>query len=306
MAATLKKRNSPSLIFRSSYNKGVVRSSLLLIAAGFVLSAAGPAGLTLQNLTFTEYEDGPPLARAHLFQAGETLFLNFRIAGYSTFSDTDEVKHVKLSWTIDTKDPQSRLIAPPESGKVDTALDQEDKKWMPKVRYMVEIPSQAASGTYRLTIHLDDGYSKSGVSNMLEIPVKGQDIEPSDHLVVRNLQFFRAEEDRQPLSANFAYRQGDTVWLRFDMTGFRVNPPKNEYSVNYGVALLDSSGKALFSAPNAAADAQESFYPKRFVPASLSLNLDKSIRPGQYTVVITATDVLAGVNTDQRRQFSVE
>lgn len=278
----------------------------MLLAAGLSLSAAGPGSLSLESLTFTEYEDGPPLARAHVYHAGEALFLSFRVAGYSVFSDTDEVKHVRLSWTIETRDSQKRLLAPPETGKIDTSLDQEDKKWLPKVRYMVEIPPQAPSGIYRLSLQVTDGYSKSELSNILDIPVKGYELQQADRLTIRNLAFYRSEEERHPLSASSAFRPGDAVWVRFDMTGFQIKPPNNQYSVGYGVALLDSSGKALFSAPNAAADTQESFYPKRYVPASLSLNLDKNIRPGQYTVVITATDVLAGQTAEQRGQFNVE
>lgn len=278
----------------------------LFFVAVLCLKAADPGSLNLQNLTFQEYEDGPPLARAHVYHAGETLFLSFRVAGYGTFVDTDEVKHLKLNWTLEMRDPKGRLLAPAESGKVDTALDQEDKKWMPKIRYFVEIPPQAGTGTYKLNLLLDDEYSKAQIKQALDIPVKGYDLEPADQLTVRNLKFFRSEEDREPLAANSAFRPGDSVWLRFEMIGFQLSGPKNQYSVSYGVSMMDATGKSLFSAPNAAADAQESFYPKRFVPASLSLNLDKNIKPGTYTVVITAADPIGKTTAEQRAQFNVE
>ena len=118
--------------------------------------------------------------------------------------------------------------------------------------------------------------------------VQGRKVETSGSLALRNFRFLRGEEDREALLAA-AYRAGDTLWARFDITGFKAGE-KNHIRVVYGISILGPSGKVLFSEPQAAIDEEAPFYPKRYVPGIASLNVQPKTAPGQYTLVVTVSD----------------
>jgi hypothetical protein len=168
----------------------------------------------------------------------------------------------------------------------------------------VLVPPLADSGLYRISIRVKDELSGSETSKELEFTVRGLAVEPSPTLVVRNFRFLRSEEDDKPLPAA-AYRPGGSVWARFEITGYKLGA-RNRIEVAYGVSLLRTSGEVLFSEPNAASEADESFYPKRYVPGILSLNLDPDIAKGEYTIVVAVRDQVGGQRFESRHGFQVE
>jgi hypothetical protein len=117
----------------------------------------------------------------------------------------------------------------------------------------VTIPPFADSGSYRAVIAVKDELAGKETSKEVSFQVRGRDVEPSDRLVVRNFRFLRAEDDVQPLAAVAAYRPGDAVWARFEMTGYKI-AEQNRFHVDYGLAVLGPSGKTLFSQPQAAVE----------------------------------------------------
>lgn len=76
--------------------------------------------------------------------------------------------------------------------------------------------------------------------------------------------------------------------------------------VSYGVAVLNAEGKQLWAQETAAEERSESFYPKPFVPGSMSLNLQANIKPGEYAIVISSRDVIGGQTAEARGTFRVE
>jgi hypothetical protein len=80
----------------------------------------------------------------------------------------------------------------------------------------------------------------------------------------------------------------------------------NKFSVSYGLAILGPDGKQLFAQEEAAAEAKESFYPQRWVPGALSLNLDKNVTPANYTLVVIVRDKLKDESTELREVFEVQ
>ena len=146
-----------------------------------------------------------------------------------------------------------------------------------KVRQQVLLPPLAGSGAYKITLQVTDDLDSAAMTSQ-EIPfeVRGRDVAPSDTLVVRNFHFYRGEEDREPLAVA-AYRPGDTLWARFDITGYKLGAG-NAVDVDYGISVLSPSGKALFTQDKAAEEKSSSFYPKAYVPGSMNLNLQSTIR----------------------------
>ena len=268
---------------------------LALLAAGAParqLAIAGPA--------LHQFEDGPLLPAAYTFLAGDTVFLDFQISGYQV----SDKERILLSYQIEARDPQGLLLAPPVSRKLDAELAEEDKNWKPKVRYDVLAPPLADSGSYRILVRLKDELSGAETSKELGFAVRGRAVEPSQTLVVRNFRFLRGEEDEKPLP-EAAYRPGDAVWARFEVTGYQL-AGKNQLHVEYGVSVLRPSGEVLYSEPNAASEKDESFYPKRYVLGILSLKLDPDIALGEYTIVVAARDQIGGQRYETRQTFRVE
>jgi hypothetical protein len=95
------------------------------------------------------------------------------------------------------------------------------------------------------------------------------------------------------------------MWARFDIIGFKYGDG-NAVDVSYGVTLLAPGGKVLWSQPDAAFDKSQSFYPKRYVPGAMSLNLQPNIRPGEYTMVVTARDQIGNQTCESREVFRIE
>lgn len=280
----------------------IVPVVLPLLSVGLVFAAAPPKPLTIQNVTLSQYEDGPALAGTQSFVPGEAIFFSFQVSGYR--SEGEDEQSIRLTWRIEAKDPAGVHLEEPATGKLVAGLAQEDKDWMPKVRHTIVVPPFAPSGTYHVTISVHDEIAKADVQKEAEFKVRGRQVEPSPKLAIRNMNFYRGEEDKEPAEPP-AYRPGDTVWVRFDITGYRF-AAKNHFDVGYGITVLRPNGEVTLSQPEAAAETDESFYPKPYIPAALSLNLPKDIRPGQYTVIVTAKDKVGGQNEEVRRTFSVE
>jgi len=273
-----------------------------LLAAIVIPARPAPPAKQLKILRplLQQFDGGPPLPIGTPFLTGDVVFLSFQIAGYEVSPDSK----IDLAYTVEAVDPDGVPVVEPAHGKIATQVSPEDKNWMPIVRESAALPSLAWSGTYRLKLTVEDNLSKQTAKAEVEIPVRGRDIQPSQTLTVRNFRFLRTEEDADPL-LDAVYHPGDSVWARFEFTGFKYGP-KNHVHVEYGIELLDASGKALFSQPQAASEDEDSFYPKRYLSGALSLNLEKKIQPGHYVVVLTLRDYVENQTQETRHEFRVE
>jgi hypothetical protein len=146
--------------------------------------------------------------------------------------------------------------------------------------------------------------AKADVSGELEFRVHGDIVAPSETLTVRNIRFMRQEDDPTPLRSP-VYRPGAMLWARWDIAGYKFGAG-NRFSVEYGFAVLAPDGKELFALPKAASESEESFYPQRQVAGGLSLSLPAKMPAGEYTVAVTARDLIGNQTTEQRETFRVE
>lgn len=280
--------------------RAFITAALLAGAAAPVRTAAEPKQLSIVKPALRQYDDGPAVAAGYSFFTGDLVFCSFQIAGYKVSPDAK----TDLRYQIDAVDPDGVRLAEPIQQSIETEVSDEDKNWMPIVRESVLIPPLALGGVYRIKVMVEDRLSQQTAKTEIEVPVRGRRVEPSQTLVARNFRFERSEDDRDAI-LNPVYHPGDTVWAHFEIIGFR-HGEKNRLHVEYGVALMDASGKALFSLPQAAVEKEESFYPKRYLPGALSLNLAKDIRPGEYTVVLTLRDEVGNQIQESRQAFRVE
>ncbi|MGA3025413.1 MAG: hypothetical protein ABSF98_11625 [Bryobacteraceae bacterium] len=278
---------------------------LVIAAAGAALLLAAPpkgpkSPLSVVNTAMQQYEDGPRMPADLGYGAGELAFFSMEIAGYQK-SDKD---HIQLTWEWKCMDPAGILLVEPATGKVETDVSPEDKEWLPKVRQNFEIPYYAPSGAYHLLISVHDALSGADASADIPFRVRGHTVAASDTLVVRNFLFYRSEDDAQPLEAA-AYRPGESVWARFDITGYKLGAG-NSFDVQYGLTVIRPDGKPGFSQPEAATLKEQSFYPRRYTPAALSLTLPADIVKGEHTIVLTVRDRIGNQTAESQHKFSVE
>src|SRR5260370_12639757 len=184
------------------------RLALLMLAA-LAPVAASAQGLAIQQALLHLSEDGAPPPSDYRYQAGETVYFSFAITGFRKSDDDDETR-IKLSYTVEARDPAGILIAPPAAGKVDTLISQEDKHWQPKVRQSIALPPLADSGRYEISVKLHDELASTDATIRVPFFVEGRQVTPSDTLTIRNFRFLRSETDDKPLPVP-AYRPAHTV-----------------------------------------------------------------------------------------------
>jgi hypothetical protein len=175
---------------------------------------------------------------------------------------------------------------------------------MPKLRDTIVVPPLADTGEYVVLVKLSDELASANIEKTAVFHIKGRDVAPSDTLVVRNFHFLRNEDDVKPLPVA-AYRPGDSVWARFDMTGYKLGD-KNQVDVEYGLTVLREDGSVAYTEPQAANQKIQTYYPQRYQPGELNLNLAKDQPLGKYTIVLAVRDNLGQQTYETRETFSVE
>ena len=273
---------------------------LLLTAASAATSAPTPKPLAIVKAMVRQFEDGPPPGADFNYFTGDTVFFSFEVQGYKV---SDDAK-IDLRITIDAFDFDGTPLAETVKRKIDTQLSAEDKDWRPIVRETIQIPPLALPGKFHIKTTVEDALAGQTVTSDTPFGVRGKIVERSDTLVVRNFHFYRGEEERNPI-ASPVYHPGDALWARFDVIGFRY-AEKNRMQVEYGVSILAPAESVVFSQPEAAVEKDQSFYPKRYVPGAFSVNLDKNVKPGEYTLVISLRDTVGDQAFESRHPFRVE
>lgn len=273
---------------------------LMLAAQLASMAAPSPKKLAIVRMAFSQSDGGVPAASDEHFVPGETIFFRCEIEGYQR-TDKDEVH---LTYQVAAEDARGVRLLAPETGAIKTTLSPEDKNWAPKIRYSVVVPPLADSGDYQVLVKIKDELANSTVEAHATFSVKGREVAPSDILAVRNFRFLRGEEDSRPLKVA-AYRPGDAVWARFDMTGYKISE-KNLFDIGYGLEVLSADGAVQYSQPEAATAKAQPVYPERYQPGVLNLNLPTDIGKGEYTIVLMVHDNLGKQTIETREKFSIE
>jgi hypothetical protein len=280
--------------------------AVVLILALDCLALAADKPLAIIHPVFATSEDGPPEASDEDFVAGETIYFSCQAEGYRKMDKPDDYgkQNVSLKFQIEVRDKSGVLLKPLEEGKIETTVTQEDKDWKPKLRDTIVVPPLADTGEYMVLVKLSDELAKSSEEKRAVFRIKGRDVAPSDALTVRNFRFLRNENEDRPLAVA-AYRPGDSVWAKFDMTGYKFGE-KNQVDIEYGLTVLRDDGSVAYSEPQAANQKIQTYYPQRYQPGELNLNLAKDQPLGKYTILLSVHDNLGQQMYETRETFSVE
>ena len=271
--------------------------ALLMFCSVMCCSAAG---LEVVRPILSQSDGGPPSPAGYEYIAGETLFFSCRVAGYAK---TPEEK-VHVAYSVQAFDPKGLPLTEIYRNEMVADVTPQDKEWMPKIATELQVPPLVAAGTYKIVIKVEDMVAKTNGELAVPFVIRSKSVEPSETLVVRNVEFFRGEDDAQPI-AKAVYRPGDAVWAKFDIIGFKYGE-KNHIDVSYVTSVYAPSGKLLWTQPEAAVEQSESFYPKRYVAASMGITLLPTTKPGEFTIGIVVTDKVGSQTFETKQPFTVE
>ena len=258
------------------------------------------AGLEVVRPIVAQIDGGVPVPRGYEHVAGETLFFSCRIAGYA---QTAEEK-VHVTYSVQPFDPKGVPLTEIYKNEMVADVAPQDKEWMPKISTEIQIPPLVGAGTYTILVKIEDLVSNTKAELSVPFGVRSKSVEPSDTLTVRDFQFFRGDDDPQPMQKAL-YKGGDAVWTKFDVIGFKYGD-KNRIDVSYVPSVISPSGKVLWRQDKPEVEQSESFYPKRYMAASMGINLLKNTTAGEYTIAVTITDAIGKQTYETKQTFTVE
>jgi hypothetical protein len=278
----------------------VVFTLLALNALICAQTAPATRNIRVARAVISQSEDGPAVENGGAFQPGDFAFFSFQVENYKMGT----TGKIQLTGHIEVFDPKGTPIIPRDEEVIGTSVSEEDKDWKPKLRLQIQIPSIAPPGNYRVKFDVADQQAKQTATGELAFAVAGKGVEPARALTIRNLGFYRTQDDENALKT-VAYRAGDILWVRFDAIGYKYGE-QNSIDVAYDVAVLAPDGKQLFTQEDAAVEKSQAFYPQPWVPGGFNLSLQSTMRAGTYTLVITAKDAVGKQTAESRAEFRVE
>lgn len=278
------------------------RYTQILVFAAMASAAQEPSRLVIEDIVISDLESGASVRSNHRFRAGDKIYLECKIAG---FQIAEEPRNISLTYEIRAEDELGRLLAPPTSGTVEAEITPEDKHWRPRLRAEIEIPAYARGGKHRWVIRGADKLAGTEKTATASFTVQSAFPPPPSTLTIHGIRFFRTEGEENPVTEGQALRPGDTLFVRFFITGYKF-APNNRYEVQYGLALRDASGKVMMSAPAAAREARESFYPQEYLPCAFNVDLQKTLRRGTYKLVLSVHDSIGDQTIEAEHDFRVE
>jgi hypothetical protein len=315
--------NSPQTLFPqhlSPFPRGPCHGHRLLDAVfglGVALITATSAGFAYQSPKAAENplqivaagvessEDAPFVPSDFHFLPGDYLYFQFQVSGFAVeTTPNSEVRRINLTYEISPQDAKGVALTSSVTGVIKEELNAEDKNWTPKRRASFLLPSFIAAGEYHVRLTIKDMIGDTSTERDLPFHIGGIVVAPSTALGVQDFQFLRKEDDTEPLEVP-AYRPGDTVYARFNMTGFHL-AAGNEYDLGYGLTVNRPDGKLYLNEPSAAKMSGRSFYPVPFVPAELSVTTSRAAALGQYVLVLTVRDVGGSQSYQLKRAFTLE
>src|ERR1019366_8532314 len=206
------------------------------IALLALVSTLNAQTLAIARPVVSMSEDGPPVQNNTAFQPGDLAFFSFQVENYKI----GPTGKVQLTGHLAVSDSKGTPIIPTDEEVIGTSVSAEDKNWKPKLRLQIQIPSIAPPGQYKIKFDVADLQTKQTASGELPFEVGGKGVPPSDTLTIRNLGFYRTQEEETPLKV-VAYRAGDILWVRFDAIGSKYGE-KHSIDVPYNVTVLSPDG----------------------------------------------------------------
>lgn len=267
------------------------------LATGATGQEEAEATLEVVNLDLLDSRDGFAVPPDSIYAPGEAVHLVFQVRGYRIGQED----RIRLTWEVEALDPQGRDFYRSERGNVDVELAPQDKNWMPIVRYSPRIPDHASGGRYTLRLAVRDELADLSVEAEVPLRVEGTELGSFDHLTVREFQFVLDEHDATVVQPVF--RAGERIWARFFITGYKMRDD-HTYSVESDAWVVNAEGQVMFSFEQGG-DQGRPYYPRLWLPATMRMDLQETIPPGRYEVVLQVRDAIGQMDVTERFGFVV-
>jgi hypothetical protein len=266
-------------------------------------AAVPQAGLEIDDVQF---EDERGDVRYSLITgAGTQVVMSFRVQGFERqrVEQQGEVpeERVRIRYEAALRDPQGVLVAPEESGEVDTVLGPRDGEWSPRIRWSAALPAHALAGEYKVELRVEDVQSGEKASASVPVRVRGETVQPDAPLGVQQLEY--ANTRNGPWFTRRFFAPKRPIHVRYKVAGFAVSPD-NEVWVEQDWAVLDAEGNVLISQQNVVVEHEKSFYPPRYLRTVFELSLDDP-KPGTYLLRIMIRDRVSGQSASHDSEFFV-
>ena len=271
---------------------------ILLLAALLPVALLAAPGLQVVKTVVSQSDGGDPDAPGYEHVAGETLYFSCRVDGFTK----DESNKVRVAYSVQAFDPRGAALAEVYKSEVFDEVLPQDKDWQPKIETALEIPPLVPAGEYKIVVKVEDVFAKTSTESAIPFRIRGTKIDTAGALTVRNFGFYRGEDEAQPL-AKALYRNGNQMWARFDITGYKYGAPTNKVDVSYVVSIM--SGERVLKTFDPAGEKSEAFYPKPWIPAAMGVPLN-NVQAGEYTLVVRVKDAVGNQNAEVRRTFTVQ
>jgi len=280
----------------------IARTFLPAVCMSLALCCAqtspGPAALKLGNAVAAQFEDGPPLGSLRLVP-GEVVYFSFTVENFKK----SETGRVELTGRVQVFDPGGASVAPKEEIPLITTLSEEDKNWKAKLRSAIAIPPIAQPGVYTVKFDATDEQSQESAAGEASFGVEAKFVAPSAILAVRELNFYRNQDDTTALITP-SYRAGDMVWVKFYIAGYKYGE-QNSIDASYDVELFGADGASIMTKEDAAMEKSTAYYPQPYIPAIFNLTLKSTMTHSVYTLVITAHDNVGNQTATAKSKFQV-
>lgn len=253
--------------------------------------------LRLARLDLLDSAGGYAIPADSVFYPGEKIYVGFNLAGYRV----DEDYRIHLTWRADAEGPKGTPFAPAEGGEFNVELAPQDENWEPYVEYVATLPPYAGSGVYTIHLQIEDKKAEAKLSRDVPIRVEGTDVELSDSLSIRNLQF-ALTKGGTPLAAPVV-GQGDSLFASFYISGYQTGED-NRYDVESEMSVLNDKGEKMIDFPPQG-EKGAPFYPRLWLPAEFRLDMERTIPRGPYTILIEVRDKVGGKTYQAQEKFDV-
>lgn len=260
--------------------------------------------LRLAGSMWANYEGGSPLPSPVAYEPGDQVVFRGRLAGFRIAEVGFQRYRVLLKYEIAAFDFRGIPIGEPRKDIINEPVETEDKEWLPVIEYSFFLPPLAEFGDYELRITVRDEVSQREERFTVRYRVNGKQLPELEQISVINFGFYRRQEDSSAMPAG-VYRDGNTVWAKFDLAGYRLEAG-NRFHIVCDVEVRDAEGNVLFEHPEALLERASPEYPRRYVPGVFSLQVRPGTKKAEYAVAVIARDLLADTSTERVFPFVVE
>jgi uncharacterized RDD family membrane protein YckC len=256
---------------------------------------AGGGALRVINVEFLQSKGGPARPSAP-YKPGETVYLKYDVAGFTTGSDDK----IDLLLRAVARDPAgTNLHEPWEKELVQTIADRSPVNGS----FSVELPLFVPPGAYTIDLQVQDKVKNATVRLAPAFQVEAAPIPPPSGLEVRDFAMSLASEGppvQQPVVEG-----GATVYSKWKIFGAQFRGDRVDLRV--GFKVLGPDGKLLLDRPDYVTVADSFVYhpPAFFLPITGHLSLPSGADKGVYTAQYEIVDNHAQARIEQAAKFEV-